>query len=253
VTTLTAPTIPTVRQSRPRSTSSNPASRRVAVLIGALYLVATVGFATAEALINGVLDAPGYLSGASDHGGALTAAALFAFVQGVAIVGIAVFFFPILKRQSEPLALAYVGFRLAELAATLLYIATPLLVLHVGNGLQDGTVDGSASSGLAALFDAQHHVAILLIYFVTSVNGSILAFLLYRSRLVPRPVALLGIVGYPALLVGAALTALQVVDVSHGAGMLAMVPGGLFELVLPIWLFAKGFSTHLAATPTPHQ
>jgi hypothetical protein len=34
----------------------------------------------------------------------------------------------------------------------------------------------------------------------------------------------------------------NVIDVTHGAGMLALVPGGLFELVLPIWLFTKGFT-----------
>jgi hypothetical protein len=66
--------------------------------------------------------------------------------------------------------------------------------------------------------------------------------LLYRSKLVPRPLAVLGLIGYPVLLAGAVLAMFGVIDVTQGAGMLAMLPGGLFELILPIWLLAKGFS-----------
>jgi hypothetical protein len=85
-------------------------------------------------------------------------------------------------------------------------------------------------------------VAVLLIYLVTGVLGLILAFLLYRSRLVPRPIAILGAIGYPVLLVGTVLAMFDVTDVTEGAGLLALLPGGLFELILPIWLIAKGFT-----------
>ena len=157
-------------------------------------------------------------------------------------MGIAVFFFPLLKRESEPLALAYVGLRVAELAATLFYLATPLLVIKLADGLRDGSVDPSASLPLGALFESQRSVAVLMIYLITSVLGSILAFLLYRSRLVPRPIAILGLTGYPGLLVGSILATFHVTDVTEGSGQLWLVPGGLFELILPIWLIAKGFT-----------
>jgi hypothetical protein len=44
------------------------------------------------------------------------------------------------------------------------------------------------------------------------------------------------------LLVGCVLDLFDVADVTKGAGLLAIAPGGLFELILPIWLLAKGFS-----------
>lgn len=204
---------------------------------------ATVTFLIADALIIGVLDRPDYLTGASADADALTTAALLAFVDGVAIVGIAVLLFPLLKRHSEPLALAYVGFRVAELAAILLYLAAPLLVIKLGDGLRNGTVDASASQHLGALFQAQHSVAIVMVYLFTSVAGTILALLLYRSRLIPRPITILGVIGYPVLLIGSILAMFDLTDVTHGAGLLAVVPGGLFELVLPIWLLAKGFTS----------
>lgn len=231
-------TAPTMQQSGPTTTST----RKTAVLVGLLFLTATVTFFIADALIIGVLDRPDYLTGASADATALTTGALLAFVDGIAIVGIAVLLFPLLKRHSEPLALAYVGFRVAELAAILLYLATPLLVIKLGNGLLEGTVDASASQQLGALFQAQHSVSIVMVYLFTGVAGAILAFLLYRSRLIPRSIAILGAIGYPVLLVGSILAMFNLVDLTQGLGLIALVPGGLFELILPIWLIARGFT-----------
>ena len=66
-----------------------------------------------------------------------------------------------------------------------------------------------------------------------------MAVLLFRSRLIPRPIATLGL---PALLVGCVLDVFNLVDVTQGVGLIALVPGGVFELILPIWLLAKGFT-----------
>ncbi len=82
-----------------------------------------------------------------------------------------------------------------------------------------------------------------MIYLFTSVAGGILAFLLCRSKLIPRSIAVLGVIGYPVLFVGTVLDMLSLTEVTQGASLLAVVPGGLFELILPIWLLAKGFTT----------
>jgi hypothetical protein len=118
----------------------------------------------------------------------------------------------------------------------------PLLVIELGARLSDGTVDASVSASLGTLLQAQYSVAILMIYLVTSVAGMCMASLLYRSRLIPRWIAILGVIGYPALLVGCILDMFSLVDVTQGVGLIALVPGGLFELILPIWLLAKGFT-----------
>ena len=115
-------------------------------------------------------------------------------------------------------------------------------MIKLGNGLLEGTVDASASQQLGALFQAQHSVSIVMVYLFTGVAGAILAFLLYRSRLIPRSIAILGVIGYPVLLVGSILAMFNLVDLTQGLGLIALVPGGLFELILPIWLIAKGFT-----------
>jgi hypothetical protein len=129
-------------------------------------------------------------------------------------------------------------------------LAVPLLVIALGDRLRDGTIDASASQPLGSLLQAQHDVAIVMVYLITSVAGGILAFLLYQTRLIPRWLAVLGVIAYPVLFVGAVLDMFDVVDVTQGAGLLAVVPGGLFELILPIWLLAKGFTTREPAQPS---
>ena len=89
----------------------------------------------------------------------------------------------------------------------------------------------------------QWNASVLPVYAVSGAAGLILSSALWTSRLVPRNVSMLGLIGYPVFLVGTVLAMFNLIHVTHGAGMLGLVPGGLFELILPIWLVAKGFAS----------
>ena len=236
--TLSLPIDAAMMQQRDRRTIS---SRKTAVLVGLLFLTATAAFILAEAINSRVLSQTNFLAGASSETNALATGALLLFGQ-FGVVGIAVLLFPLLKHHGEALALAHVGFRVTELAASLFYLAVPLLAIELGAGLRDGTVDGSTASSLGALLQAQHNVAILMIYLATGAAGMCMATLLYRSRLIPRWLAILGLVTYPTLLAGSILDMFNVVDVTQGIGLIALVPGALFEFILPLWLIVKGFT-----------
>jgi Domain of unknown function (DUF4386) len=238
--TPTDPVLPPA-PSPPPTGPTTASTRTTAVLVGLLFLTATAAFIVANALNVGVLNRPDFLTDASAHTPALATAALLVLGQ-FGVVGIAVLLFPLLKHYGEALALAHVGFRVTELAASLFYLAVPLLAIELGTGLRAGTIDASASTSLGALLHAQYSVAILMIYLVTSAGGLCMTILLYRSRLIPRPIATLGLIGYPTLLAGCVLDLLKVVDITQGIGLVALVPGGIFELLLPIWLLAKGFT-----------
>jgi len=205
-------------------------TRKTATIVGLLFLTQTVAFIIAEQLITGVLKRPNYLTGFSADANALTLGGLFAVVAGVLVVGIAVLLFPLLKPTSEPLVV-------------------PLLMIAISNGLRDGTLNASSSQSLGPILKATHDLAIVVLYLVTSVGGTILAVLLYRSRLVPRWIAVLALIGYPVLLVGCVLDLFGVTDVTKGAGLVAVAPGGIFELILPIWLLVKGFSSSVQVLP----
>jgi hypothetical protein len=225
-------------------------TRRTATIVGVLFLVQTLAFIFAEQVLTGVLKRPDYLTGIAGDATTMTIGALLAFVSGVSVVGIAILMFPLLKRTSEPLALGYVGERVIELVLQVFfYLAAPLLMIAIGHGLRDGTVNAAAAQTLGPVLKSVHDVGIVVLYLVTSVGGTIFAFLLYRSQLVPRPLAVLGLVGYLVLLVGSVLAMFGATDLTQGAGLLAVVPGGLFELILPILLLVKGFS-HPVTTAT---
>ena len=234
---------PIVDASTLQQEGARTSSRRTAVFVGLLFLTATAAFIFAEAFTSRVLSQPNFLVAASSQTFALATAAVLLLAQ-FGVVGIAVLLFPLLKRHGEALALGHVAFRITELAATLVFLAVPLLSIELGAGLADGTVDRAATTSLGALLQAQHSVAILLIYLATAAAGICMTTLLFRSRLIPRWLAILGLITYPTLLMGTILDIFNVVNVTHGIGLLALIPGAVFEFVLPVWLLVKGFRFH---------
>lgn len=93
----------------------------------------------------------------------------------------------------------------------------------------------------------------LLIYAFTASGGVILSYLLYVSRLVPRSLAALGVVGYVVLLAGIPTALLGFADLDTGWGMMFYVPGGLFELILPLLLLIHGFSVEEKPARAPER
>ena len=191
--------------------------RKTAVAVGILFFVQMItymlGAASIRAFENGETTARP------------TTGVLLTMLSGIAVVGIGLLMYQVLKQVDRRLAVWYPVLRVVEFAV-------------------------SAACGVYLL--TQLHVVPndhLWVYLPTGVGGLILTYLLFVSRLVPRPIAVLGIVGYASLLLGVPLDLLGVLDMNAGAGMALFAPGGLFELVfLPIWLIAKGFAP-IAATP----
>jgi hypothetical protein len=196
------------------STTRHPrSSRRVATSVGLLFVTQMVTAMFGTSLIQAFTD--------GDTGRAqMTLGVLLMMGSGLAVVGIGLLMYPVLKDLNPDLAVWYPILRIAEFAV-------------------------SAACGLYLL--AQLEIVpnhLLWVYIPTGLGGIVLTYLLFVSRLVPRAIALLGLVGYVALTVGVPLDLFGVLDMSAGPGLLLVVPGGLFELVfLPAWLIIKGFRT----------
>ena len=215
----------------------NP-NRTTAILVGALFLISTATFIVSNALITPLLGSHNVLAAIADHRQLMIEATLIGLIEGVATVEIALALYPILKRQHPALALGYAGMRIGELAiAAVGFGLGGLLLVSLS-----GTAASGANSELGTVMVALRHWTIMLVYVYTAFGGVMLSYMLLRTRLVPRGLSVLGLIGYPALLLAAVLDMLGIVDTVGGAGLVGLVPGGLFEILLPIWLIAKGFN-----------
>ena len=211
-------------------------------LAGIFYLLTFVSIPTLS-LYAEVL-APGYVLGDGPDTAALTGAML-EIVVALACIGTAIALYPILKRQSETVALAFVAVRTLE-AATIFAGAASLLAV-VSLRQQGVDADGIASAqALVALHDGLRLGQSLL----PAVNAALLGSLLLRARLVPRILPLVGLIGAPLLVVttiGALFNLWPEISPVTGLGAL---PIALWEFSLGIYLVVRGRSERLDARTT---
>jgi hypothetical protein len=221
-----------------------PASRRTAVFVGVLFLTATATFMIGDDVLQSpILDAQDYLSRASLNRTRVILGVLIAFIDGLAIVGISVMLFPVLKRHGEAMALGYVGFRVTEFAVIIVYLVSALLLITLSQEYVTARdADISVFPALGALLHGLRYWIWQLVLLFNGIAGLMVTYLFYKSRLIPRPITILGIVGYAILLPGVFLDLLGVVDTGSGPGMAVFLPGAVFEAGLPMWLFVKGFN-----------
>ncbi len=216
-------------------------TRRTALIAGVLFLITfVVSIPAALVLYKPVLDHANYIVGA----GADTRVAFGAFLEMILIVaniGTAVVLFPILKRQSESLALGYVTARVMESA----FIAVGLLsLLAIVTLRQDVGATGAASLVIAGRSLVAIHDWTFLLgpgWIVGIGNGLILGYLMYRSGLVPRRMAMLGLIGGPLIILSGTAVLFNVIEPGSTAQVIATIPEFFWELSLGIYLVVKGF------------
>lgn len=192
------------------------------MLVGTLFLTATAAFSVGSSLI------ASHFSGDGPRASTLLAGVSLEVCAALAGAGIGIAMLPLLRRHNVRLARGYLTLRLLECLA----------IVSVG------------ASMLAT--NRQLHDYDLLIYPFTACAGLILSYLLYTSRLVPRALSTLGILGYVVLLVGLPIALMGFADLNSGWGIGFLVPGGLFELILPLLLLAKGFSVGMPHLDDTH-
>ena len=216
-------------------------TRKTARIAGWLFIVTFVaGIPPALSLYLPVLDDPRYVLGA----GADTRIALGAFLEMVLIVaniGTAVVLFPVLKRQSEGLALGYVTARLVECAFIAVGILSVLAVVTLRQDVGAGGGDSLVTVGRSLV--AIHDGTFLLGpgWVVGVGNGLILGYLMYRSGLVPRRLAILGLIGGPLIVASGTGVLFNVFEPQSAPQVIATVPEFVWELGLGIYLIVKGF------------
>src|SRR5207248_5966046 len=156
----------------------------------------------------------------------------------IANIGTAVVIFPIVRRQSEELALGYVTARLFECTFILVGIVAVLGIVTLQKEVA-GAAEGSIAYTLAAIKDWTFLLGPGWV--VGWGNGLILGYLMYRSGLVPPKMAILGLIGGTVLLIGGTAALFDVIEKDSALNALAALPEAAWELSLGIYLLAKGF------------
>ncbi|MFC6704118.1 DUF4386 domain-containing protein [Flexivirga alba] len=220
--------------------------RRTALIAGVLFVITFVTSIPALLLYQPVLNHVGYITG----GGGDTQVLLGAFLELLLIVaniGSAVVLFPILKRQHEALALGYVTARIIECVFIAVGILSLLAVvtLHQDLAGTGGNQDALITIG-RSLVAIKDWTFLLGPGFVVGIgNGLILGYLMYRSGLVPRRMAVLGLVGGPLICISGTAVLFGVISEGGAAQFIATIPEFVWELSLGIYLIVNGFK------PTP--
>jgi hypothetical protein len=230
-------------------------ARKIALVTGVFFIITIIPSPIAQfVLYDSVLNDVDYIVGA----GADANVRLGAFLEviiAIAIIGTAVTLFPLLKRQHEGFALGYVAARIFE--STMIVVGIIGLLSVVTLRQEFAGVAGAEAASLVEVgrsLVAIHDWTFLLgPGLMPGLNDIMLGYLLYASRLVPRALALLGIVAGPVHFASFVAVLLGVIEAGSVGQVIASIPVAAFEVILGIWLIVRGFNPSAVARLQPES
>jgi hypothetical protein len=214
------------------------AYRGTARAVGALFLAGMVVGIGGNGIIQSIVGAPDHLSTVSANSRLLAIGALLMMLAAVWDAAHGILMLPVLRRHSERIAFGYLGYRLVDAAFIGLWILFLLLQIPLGREyLNAAAADTAALHALSAVSMQASEYAYQIAMLFVGLAGLLLCSVFYRAGLVPRFVAVWGLAGYAIHLGGAVLELL-----GFTLGLIPVIPGGLWELFIGVWLIAKGFN-----------
>jgi len=215
-------------------------TRKTAIIVGILFLIATVII-----IIGGIFSLsiyePDYLTAVSANENQVILGALLEIIAAAAIVGIPIAMFPILKKHNEGLALGYVGTRIFEGLTIFLNTIILLSILSLSQEFVNTvTPDASYFQTSGALLLAVRERISILVDFSFPLGAVIFSYLLYKTKLTPRWLAVLGLIGGALWLTTAPL---RMFGFNPEPMDFLALPIAAQEMVLAVWLIIKGFNS----------
>jgi len=215
--------------------------RKTALVAGVFYLITFISIPTL-ALYDPVKSDPDYIVSSGTDTGVLWGGFLEVIVA-LACIGTAVTLFPVVKRQNEGMALGFVAARVLEAAMIFTGVVSLLSVVTLRQDM--GTAAGTDAASLvttgASLVAIHNWTFLLGQTLMPGVNALLLGYLMYRSRLVPRVIPVLGLIGAPLLITATIATLFGLNEQVSVWSAIATLPVAVWELSLGVWLVVKGF------------
>jgi Domain of unknown function (DUF4386) len=206
-------------------------------MIGALFLLGFLFYGVGAALVTSVTGAPDFVSTISAHQTALAVGAFLMLLNTVVDVGKGVLFFPILENHGKRSALAYLSLIIVQVVMLDVGVVGLLMIVPLGQLALDAVQASAVSAqSLGSLLTQWNNMAYSIGEATLGVAGLFLCSLLFRTRLIPRFLAVGGLIGYVSLMAGmiAEIFGIHI-------GLMLSLPGIFFEVGLPLLLFVKGF------------
>jgi hypothetical protein len=219
--------------------------QNVARIVGVLYIIGTVAGIMSVGFAGSLLEAPDYLAKISANESQFVIGALCVLVMGLALAMVPVMMFPILKKQNEHLALGYVIFRGALEAITDVAIVVVWLSLMTASReyLKAGTSDPSYFQTIGTLLQGTGDGIGMVATIIFSLGALMFYYLLYQTKLVPRWLSGWGLITAIPYLTAGVLQMFTVIEVNSTAESILMIPLGIQEMVMAVWLVVRGFNS----------
>lgn len=217
--------------------------RAAATTAGVLYIIGTAAGVLCKLFVQyPIRDAADPLGYAAEHSGLVTTGALLVLVMGLSLALVPVVLFPVLRPVNEVLAIGYLTLRGAVEAACYVIGAIVMLLLVPVSTVAAAGPGTASPAGVrlgTLLIDSDASSVVLSVVFC--LGGAMFYTLLYRSRIVPRWIAVWGLVAIPFYLAAFVLAAYAVIGYDSSTLNVLVLPLGVQEMVLGIWMIARGF------------
>jgi hypothetical protein len=229
----------TVRTTATQSVAKDP-TRRTAFIGGAFYVITFAASIPALLLLAPVLNNPNYVvsSGADTR---VLWGCFLDLINALAGIGSAVALFSVVKRRHEGLAIGFITTRMFEAVVIVIGVLSLLSVVTLRQAGAGGTDPATMVSVGKALVALRGWTFLLGPTLMAGFNALMLASVMYRSRLVPRLIPTLGLIGAPLLLTSTTATMFGINDLGTVWSKVAVAPIFVWELSLGIYLVVKGF------------
>lgn len=221
-------------------------NQKIAKAVGILFLAGMVAGVTGNIFIQSILAAPDPLSTISANSMKLAIGAMLMLMTSAWDATHGILMFPVLKPHSELIALGYLSFRIVNAVFLALQVLFILLQIPLGDEyLKAGTTDPSYLQALSTQFIQVNLYAYQIAMIFVGLACVLMCYILYRAKLVPRFLAVWGLVGYATILCGSLLEVM-----GFDLQLLHTIPGGLWELFIGVWLIVKGFNSPIVLQNT---
>lgn len=223
--------------------------RRMALVPGLLFIIATVAALVGDAVLGPILEGPAYLATISAHQARVALALAFKLLGAGASAGVAISLYPILRMHSEGLALGAVCFRTIESVFYIINALGLLCLVSLGRDyLSAGAALGPQLQSLGSSIQAGRRWAGFVLAVIAFCPGAgMYYYVFFRTRLVPRWLSVWGMLALAMLL---AMAVMEMFGAEPaGLTLVLALPIAVQEMVLAIWLLVKGFNAAAPKSP----